>query len=331
MKNEPIRVNTSVTRYESPKETEEFPSSARNEVENSFIFHTENASVAFSLFFTEVENERETWQLLIDGSQLILTAVGLLINLATFTTLWQNGRGFSPVIKLLLKHQALVDGLACAIALILLVQTPMWTTGYEWLDHIICHTWHSQFFYWSFVFLSVWNLGCIATERYLAVCKPLHHKTFSKGKIYLIFCAFYFCCLICNSLTLFQVVLVNGNCHSEYFFKGSYELYQAYAYIVFLTQYALPCAAFFILYRSVVLTLRKRTKEPNFAESRTITKATKELTKTAIIVTIIFIISLGYDLWYYILGYSGVIEYKFNSPLQVSCNFNFNLSKYVTS
>ena len=169
--------------------------------------------------------------------------------------------------------------------------------------------------------MSVWNLGCIATERYLAVCKPQYHKRVSKGKIYLIFSAFYFCCLICNSLALFQAVLENGNCHSEYFFKGSYKLYQAYAYIVFLTQYALPCAAFFILYGSVVLTLRKRAKEPNFAESRTITKATKESTKTAIIVTIIFIISLGYDLWYYILGYSGVIEYKLNSPLQVSCKF----------
>ena len=41
-------------------------------------------------------------------------------------------------------------------------------------------------------------------------------------------------------------------------------------------------------------------------------------TTTAIIVTIIFIVSLGYDLWYYILGYSGVFEYKLNSPLQVS-------------
>ena len=220
--------------------------------------------------------------------------------------------------NLLLKHQAIVDGFACLIALILLLQSPMWITGFQWLDHIICHTWHSQFFYWSFVFLSVWNLGCIATERYLAVCRPLHHKSFSKGKIYIIFGAFYICCLICNSLTLFQAVLRNGNCYSEYFFKEFYGLYQAYAYIVFLTQYALPCGAFFILYGSIVLTLRKRAKEPSFAESRTINKATKELTKTAIIVTVIFIISLGYDLWYYILGYSGVIEYKLNSPLQVS-------------
>ena len=56
----------------------------------------------------------------------------------------------------------------------------------------------------------------------------------------------------------------------------------------------------------------------SFCQTQTLNKATRELTKTAIIVTVIFIISLGYDLWYYILGYSGVIEYKINSPLQVS-------------
>ena len=275
-----------------------------------------------NLSFADIHGtKRELWQLIIDGSQLILTALGFLVNLATFITLWRHGKGFSPVIKLLLKHQTIVDGFACLIALILLLQQPMWITGYEWLDHIICHTWHSQFFYWSFVFLSVWNLGCIATERFFAVCRPLYHKSFNKGKIYVIFGAFYVCCLICNSLTLFQAVLRNGNCHSEYFFNGFYALYQAYAYIVFLTQYALPCVAFFILYGSIVLTLRKRAKEPNFAESTIINKATRELTKTAIIVTIIFIISLGYDLWYYILGYSGVIEYKLNSPLQVSSLF----------
>ena len=44
--------------------------------------------------------------------------------------------------------------------------------------------------------------------------------------------------------------------------------------------------------------------------------AAKQLTKTAITVTAIFIIALGYDLWYYVLGYSGITEYKMNSPLQ---------------
>ena len=44
--------------------------------------------------------------------------------------------------------------------------------------------------------------------------------------------------------------------------------------------------------------------------------AASQLTKTAIIVTAIFVVALGYDLWYYILAYSGLTEYKINTPLQ---------------
>ena len=44
--------------------------------------------------------------------------------------------------------------------------------------------------------------------------------------------------------------------------------------------------------------------------------AARQLTKTAITVTGIFIVALGYDLWYYVLGYAGIIEYKMNTPIQ---------------
>ncbi len=68
----------------------------------------------------------------------------------------------------------------------------------------------------------------------------------------------------------------------------------------------------------VVITMTRRKNQSDFGTSKLINKATTELTKTAIIVTVVFIISLGFDLWYYVLGYSGVIDYVLNSPLQVS-------------
>ena len=49
---------------------------------------------------------------------------------------------------------------------------------------------------------------------------------------------------------------------------------------------------------------------------RVIDIAASQLTKTAITVTAIFIVALGYDLWYYLLAYSGLAEYKANSQLQ---------------
>ena len=49
---------------------------------------------------------------------------------------------------------------------------------------------------------------------------------------------------------------------------------------------------------------------------RVIDTAASQLTKTAITVTAIFIVALGYDLWHYLLGHLGVHEYIFNSPRQ---------------
>ena len=44
--------------------------------------------------------------------------------------------------------------------------------------------------------------------------------------------------------------------------------------------------------------------------------AASQLTKTAITVTAIFIVALGYDLWHYLLGHLGLYEYIYNSPRQ---------------
>ena len=54
----------------------------------------------------------------------------------------------------------------------------------------------------------------------------------------------------------------------------------------------------------------------NSSYFRVIDTAARQLTKTAITVTTIFIVSLRFDLWYYVLGYSGVTEYKMNTPMQ---------------
>ena len=52
-----------------------------------------------------------------------------------------------------------------------------------------------------------------------------------------------------------------------------------------------------------------------FVPYRVIDTAAAQLTKTAIAVTAIFIVTMGYDNFYYVLGYTGVLNYKMN-PVQ---------------
>ena len=90
----------------------------------------------------------------------------------------------------------------------------------------------------------------------------------------------------------------------------------AFAISTWFTFFSIPTALFIFLYGRVVNTIRKRKASRDGSASRVIDKATAQLTKTAIVVTIIFVISLGFDLNYYVLGYIGFTEYKLGHPIQ---------------
>ena len=53
-----------------------------------------------------------------------------------------------------------------------------------------------------------------------------------------------------------------------------------------------------------------------FESSRVIDSAATQLTKTAIVVTCIFMVCLGYEMFYYTLGTLQVFKFVLNSPLQ---------------
>ena len=78
----------------------------------------------------------------------------------------------------------------------------------------------------------------------------------------------------------------------------------------------------------VILTFRRRLKDSQVPTSQLVDKVAKDLTVTAIIVAIIFVITIGYDLNYYFLGYVGLVEYKLNEPIQkVSYSLKWTSSK----
>ena len=91
--------------------------------------------------------------------------------------------------------------------------------------------------------------------------------------------------------------------------------------------YAIPVGLFIYLYSKVIFSLRERRQNnvkhsscgvaANKSGSKVLKAADQQITRTAIIVTIAFFFSLSWDSWYCFLGFPGIIEYKFNSKLQV--------------
>ena len=60
-------------------------------------------------------------------------------------------------------------------------------------------------------FIVVWNLVIIAAERYLAVCQPFKHNEFTKRKIVLCYVLIYFCAIIFNFTTAFDVSYIQSD------------------------------------------------------------------------------------------------------------------------
>ena len=64
------------------------------------------------------------------------------------------------------------------------------------------------------------------------------------------------------------------------------------------------------------MALRERLKSTTVASSNLIDAANSFMTKTGVVVTAIFVLTIGYDVIYYLLGTIGVVVYILNSPLQ---------------
>ena len=265
-----------------------------------------------------VEPESEASWIIFDRLQLVLTVTGTVANSATFLVLTVNGGHFSPLILFLLKHQSFVDGWACVMGTALLLQPPMWETGVTVLDFLICHLWHSQTWYWAVVTLSIWNLMLIAVERFIAICYPFKHTYMTKKHLWYALLGMYVISVIFLIPSYMQVHYTEGECQNKFALGGDAgkKLFYAYSIIVVLLIYLLPVAWFVVLYGKVLYTFRMRMNSSTLAASKVIDTANERLTRTAICVTTIFIFTLGYDLLYYMLGYTGVTVYKVNEPIQ---------------
>ena len=270
--------------------------------------------------------------------EVALSVFGFLVNALTCVTLARHGSVFCRFTLLLLQHQSLIDGYLCVAAMVLFLQPAMWWTGVRWIDWVVCHFWHTQFFYWTYSLVSAWNIVFMAVDRCVAVCLPMRHKCVSSRHVIGAFIAMHAAAFGSCVPPLFMVsVSADGTCEriSSLPPEIAEKLYYGYAIFYLLVAYLLPVAAFTALYGHVLVKIRRRMRPISLGAANCLSIMTLRVTKCAVAVTAIFVLTVGYDVIYFFVSSMGVTEYEFDSPLQLAgiflnlCNSVANPIVYV--
>ena len=289
---------------------------------------------SWSSFYNKDGNE---WIKVITYIKTVITSIGLLANLTTFVSLILNGDSFPLIGRILLIHQATVDTFICMMAIGIYNQPFMWYTDNVTFDFLVCQVWHGQAIYWGAVLLSVWNVVMIAFERFILLNHPVKHRNLQQNIVYKTLAFAYFLSIICLLPAYFFVTYKHngyyGKCyygyyiskengHKEWIANIFKKFMMFYGVFWFFIVYAIPIGILITLYTKIILKLRQRRnrklstlhvhQEPDIIEL-----AQRQITKTAVAISIVFIISLSWESFYCLLGFTKVIPYEFNKLPQV--------------
>ena len=200
------------------------------------------------------------------------------------------------------------------------IQSFMWKTGWNpTLDLLICQMWHGGAIYWFWVLISTWNLVFIAFERYMLISHTHKYRNMRGKQIYAALMSMYAICILLRIPGCLQVRYdaESEKCLAKYYydtdsFKNFMSFFGCSNFCIF---YAFPALSLVMLYAKIIASLRGRQQalEEINQRSHVFDTAEHQLTKSGLIVTIVFILCLTWDSWCYVLARFHVISYEMNS------------------
>ena len=249
------------------------------------------------------------WVKIISFTHTTIASIGVFANLVTIVTIVKHGEDFSLAVRVLLTHQALVDGLACAMATAISLEPEVfWKVNYFFIDYILCLFWHSEAIYWAVIMVSIWNLVLMAIERYIAVHYPFAsvNRKHIVGTFVVVYVFFALYLLLSGFL---RTMFLFGRCGVLIIpiFHYYWSITNLFVF------YLIPMVCFVFLYGRIVYTLRSR-KGQGSAGQAVFDAASATLLRMAIGVTSVFAVAIGYAQWYFTLVFTDTIRFGFVSP-----------------
>ena len=264
----------------------------------------------------------------------ILMIIGLVANVLTFVTLQIESKGFKLVSRILLQLQAIADSFVCFMGICMYVQKrsynpdgsykPWMTTNHSF-NFFLCHVWHNQYAFWTGNLSSTMQMQIMTLERFILIVHPMRHLRMSPRKcLYPTFVIIQILSIFFLCPTFFMVSYheQNTTCNLTQPYTPDFRSYMIpYSIWWFFIGYVIPVAICIGLYTKIILTLKKRQEEMG-GTNRILKIADKQMTKTAGAVATVFIISMSWDAWLFILSTAVTsIKYEFHSWAQIVGTF----------
>ena len=186
------------------------------------------------------------------------------------------------------------------------------------IDLATCFLWYNQYLYWVSVFLSVWNIVLIAFDRLLAVCYPVRYTMASSLHLKVVIPIMYVSAMASNYQGFFLVHFVDGHCLKEPSIpiEIHMKLFHWHSiYWLFIIS-LIPIAMLSFNYGRIVLQLRRHlVTVTSVSQSKAISKSTMRVTKCAITVTVIFIVTSSYPSIVFFITMLGLVSIDFGGPV----------------
>ncbi|XP_018646377.1 unnamed protein product [Schistosoma mansoni] len=191
---------------------------------------------------------------------IIIQLIGIPLNLFVLHGLLNVKLG-SRLTTLLLCNQCIFDCLICTFALLKILKSERWYTGYIIIDSILCYLWFSHTLFWLVVLLSLSNMMCTALDRLGAVVCSRTYQL--RQNIYII--------LSYTSISIYSLILIAINplllqyrdqkCYDTILYDKNwiYILMKVDSILWPFLSYLFPCVLTISVYGKVIGVLRSTT------------------------------------------------------------------------
>ena len=225
---------------------------------------------------------------------IILGSLGVIGNASVCLVMLRYRNVFNSSTNKLIIHQSFVDFLASLVFLLrrFLIISPPAVVPDNILGSLYCKLWWSEWPQYGMFVASTYNLVAISLERYLATCQPVRHRNmFSMLRLKLIMAASWVCGLIPELHNLVLVYEVNNTCDV---FWLSFASQAGLGVFIFLKDLIIPITIIIFAYSKIIFEIRKRSKarvcDNNRDAQKMLSKANKNVTKTLLLVAVLFAI-----------------------------------------